>query len=149
MVVSGIVEGSSLVQGQHSSWRWEPTNRSSGTVEGPSLRMSTLVGSDDFDRKGRRPSREIVNRDEDAGGDTEPKTSNRANGKDVGSARGAERKVQGLSLIKSRLLGCSTVAAPERDQRCSETSGTQTSGARRRVVRGEREDAEGGDAGMG
>jgi hypothetical protein len=73
------------------------------------------------------------------GGDTEPKTSNRANGKDVGSARGAERKVQGLSLIKSRPLGCSTVAAPERDRRFSETRG----------IAGEREDAEGGDAGMG
>ena len=50
-----------------------------------------------------------------------------------------ERKVQGLSLIKSRPLGCSAVAAPERDQRYSDTS----------WIAGEREDAEGGDAGMG
>ena len=74
--------------------------------------------------------REIVNRDEDAGGDTEPKSSNRA--KNCWFMAGAGHREEGsrpaprgLSLIRSRPLGCSTVAAPERDQRCSDTSGTR------------------------
>jgi len=71
--------------------------------------------------------REIVNRDESAWGDTKPKSSNRAKTAWLMARRGAPR-----GGFKPRPLGCSTVPAPERDQRCSDTSGTRGTGGRRR-----------------
>ena len=64
--------------------------------------------------------RGIVNRDESAWGDTKPKSSNRAKTAWLMARRGAPR-----GGFKPRPLGCSTVPAPERDQRCSDTSGTR------------------------
>ena len=71
--------------------------------------------------------RGIVNRDESAWGDTKPKSSNRAKTAWLMARRGAPR-----GGLKPRPLGCSTVPAPERDQRCSDSSGTRGTGGRRR-----------------
>ena len=77
--------------------------------------------------------REIVNRDESARGDTKPKSSNRAKTAWLMARRGAREEGSSPDLSVAR--------------RCPHPR--ETSGARTRVVRGEREDAEGGDAGMG
>ena len=68
-----------------------------------------------------------------------PNPSPRTEPRTVGSwpARGTERKVQGLSLIKSRPLGCSTVVAPERRPAGTRARVNAGNGSSRRRRRGD------------
>ena len=118
MVVGSVVEGSSL----RSQRPHRPKARMTRPTTSSGRTKTSFVLSQRRERAGRHqtqvlePSQELLVH---------------------GSARGTERKVQGLSLIKSQPLGRPTVAAPERRPAGARTRVNAGNGSGRRRRRGD------------